>query len=43
MALRVVEKIAHQPAQQPRVAPQYEGFAIEGTAVIMRAFFRQQG
>ena len=43
MALRVVEKIAHQSVQQPRVAPQYEGFAIEGTAVIMRAFFRQQG
>jgi hypothetical protein len=42
MALRIVEKIAYQSAQQPRVAPQYEGFTIEGTAIIMRAFFRQQ-
>ena len=43
MALRIVEKIAYQPAQQPRVATQQDEFAVEGTAIIMRALFRQQG
>ena len=43
MALRIVEEIAHEAAQQPRVTAHHDEFAVEGAAVVMGAFLRHQG
>src|SRR5216684_2911765 len=43
MALRIVEKITYEAAQQPAIATQYDEFAIKGDAVIMSTFLGRQG